>query len=1285
MFEINPYSYNATSGSGYCEVVAIGGYFDTLIRPEPSESWVNATYIDSVTAMVDFEMNDTPYSRSATVKFTSSMGYEEEFTLNQASGGSVQQLVISPTTYSATTSEETSTYVYATQGNFNQSITPTFSPSSASSWIDVTFTSDSSAYVSLERNTGNARQATVTFSGVGGSTADLTVKQPSFNPPTLSISPTSLTFSAFSLDAQTITATTNLNLVTPTASDSWVHINWNGTTKVASITCDGYTGSSYRTATVTFTDAVQTLTATATIRQNKEDIVLFPASDSSTYPSGTTTVGLSAGKFNTQLDPTSDSSWLSATYNNSYYATVSFTQNSGASRTGHITFNGVGGSTAQYTFTQGGFTGFSFNPTGKTLTTPDAATQTLTAVSGTAFNIGYSPVASDSWMTGVVQSNFAATAAIAANTGTTQRTGTITYGGPNSQTAVFTWVQPGLSCSLSKTSITSPASGDSTYATFTHNDTGSIGSLSATPSHSWIVASVSGNQINISIGANSTTSTRSGSIAVTYGGWSGSISVSQSAMECSLSTSTVNRGTPDSGTSSVSFTTNVDNLTLSASTSSSWITPSVSNGKINIRVAANPTTTSRSGSVSVTYGGWSGSITVNQPAMSVSISPTEKSVTCIAQSFEVALTSNVSTLTLSATTSQSWISTSVDSARKVVTVSVNDNYDSTTGRNGTVTITYGSWTGNVSVTQDRFSPSVAVSPSTYTFSNSGGTLDFTGTTNMTGGSWTVTSTLGTLTTSTLSQQTVTGRIVVDANGGSSRTGTCSLTYSGMTATINMTQESGSTYITPTSHTYAQSGGTLTVTGFSTISGQLWSVTSKPSWIESNVLSNHLTFTAGANNDTAQRTGTIGISYGNWSGTVEVSQYGNVVSEIIVSPSSIYIPLSGGTETATLTCNYVSNVAFSGSMPSGISATISGNIATITATSASTAASHSLTISGTSTMGGNVVTAELKVYLTNDGTHYQIWQDEDYSHSTQEAYVNYGIYLDGVTNIYSGRAYKLEGENAIIFNINNICENYLKSDIDLEGISTTGFSIQNVPYYSRNFMLTKDSVGDVLGNYRFFNSWSYEPITKRPVANSAYFISDPIDFLVDDRQYFMASFYGDNGTISYQLNTDSGSTSFSGWQMKTVINGNLFPGTLTVNGQNYTVKRTCAEYVIYYVNSWGGWDSLLVRGNSKRDDSLKHYSTIRYSNNQTPKYRKETYTVEIQPSYTFHTANLTDEQSRKMKNLLESRQVYIMDLNNRTFIPVVITNKNCEEMKYRNGRKMNQYAITVDNSQIFYRK
>lgn len=144
-------------------------------------------------------------------------------------------------------------------------------------------------------------------------------------------------------------------------------------------------------------------------------------------------------------------------------------------------------------------------------------------------------------------------------------------------------------------------------------------------------------------------------------------------------------------------------------------------------------------------------------------------------------------------------------------------------------------------------------------------------------------------------------------------------------------------------------------------------------------------------------------------------------------------------------------------------------------------------------------------------------------------------------------------------------------------------------------------------------------------------------------------------------------------------------TITIGSSRYIVTNTCYRYCIYYLNQYGGWDSLLFRGKELKTDELSRLSYKKnYVANSTD-FHKVDYLTTISERWQLNTSFLDDVESSKMINLLASNKLYIHDLQTGHIAPVNVTNSNCEHKNYKNqGRKMSTYNVEVSASQPKYR-
>jgi hypothetical protein len=240
-------------------------------------------------------------------------------------------------------------------------------------------------------------------------------------------------------------------------------------------------------------------------------------------------------------------------------------------------------------------------------------------------------------------------------------------------------------------------------------------------------------------------------------------------------------------------------------------------------------------------------------------------------------------------------------------------------------------------------------------------------------------------------------------------------------------------------------------------------------------------------------------------------------------------------------------------------------------------------------------------------------------------------------------------------------------------------------------------------------WSYKPNYNRSV------LSDPIINLVDNRQFFVYTIKApspdvintitmkidDIIVISFQI------SGYTYYNLVQDLSTSTYPGeftyaysydffvdrTVPIDGVNkitvgpstYYVTNTCYRYCLYYLNQYGGWDSLLFRGREIKSSDLSRLSYKKNYIAGSSDFYKVDYLTTIQDKWVLNTSFLSDPESSKMMNLMSSNKLYIQDLEEGYIAPVNITNSNCELKNYKNqGRKMATYDIEVSASQPKYR-
>lgn len=301
-------------------------------------------------------------------------------------------------------------------------------------------------------------------------------------------------------------------------------------------------------------------------------------------------------------------------------------------------------------------------------------------------------------------------------------------------------------------------------------------------------------------------------------------------------------------------------------------------------------------------------------------------------------------------------------------------------------------------------------------------------------------------------------------------------------------------------------------------------------------------------------------------------------------------------------------------------------------------------------------------------------------------------LAGGAPIYTGKAYGKPGASYVYARINDICADYLSRTLPLEGDD----------YYSQEFQVEyyNGSSWILLGSAEFTRDWSYDtafnPNTDVPVA--------PIAPVLHPLQYLPV--WGPGGEYDFDLilrpaspgdfNVDF-NDDFLYFGASTIhesdagLDGDFFFYDLSqvnnvagaqVNGLAYKVLDLCGGYVLYYINAYGGWDSIPVTARSRRTDKVTHYNTEREYNNGTYSARgRDNYVNEIEPSLHLTLGPLTTEQSSRAFHLLESTYVYLHDIEKGRVHPVVITATSVEHKVRPGALHFYEFDVTLAQNRI----
>jgi hypothetical protein len=805
----------------------------------------NATVTANYTA-------NTGEARTGVLTFTGA-GITRTVTVTQAAP---PVLTVSPTTQA----------VSAAAGNSQIALTANlaWTVASNSAWLTASPTSGSNDGTVTANFTGNttaaARTGILTFTG-GGLTRTVTVTQAA---PTLAVTPATQAVPALS-GSFAISLTSNVNW-SVSSNAAWLTTTPTSGSNNGSITAN-YTANTgiARSGTLTFSGGG--LNRTVVVTQAAPTLTVSPATSSATAAEGSFAITVTSS---INWTVTSNAGWLTAsTASGTGNATVTanYTGNTGALRTGILTFTGSG-ITRTVTVSQAAPT-LAVTPT----------TQTPTAAAGSfattlTSNVAWTVSSDADWLTVTPTSgsnNGTLTASYTANIDAA-RTGILTFtGGGLTRTVTVNQAAPTLSVTPTTQARTSAAGSFTT--TLTSNVAWTVSSDAV-----WLTTTVSSGSNNATVTANYTANTgeaRTGILTFTGGGVSRTVTVTQAPPPVLTVSPATQSVSPIAGNFAITLTSNI---AWTVSSNAAWLTATPTSGSNNGTVTANftgNTGSARTGILTFTGGGLTRTVTVSQAAPNLTVTPTTNPVSPLAGSVTITLTSNINWTVAS---NAAWLTTSPTSGSN--NGSITASYTANTGSARTGTLTFSGNGINRTVTVTQAAPTLTVSPTTSTRTAAAGSFAITLTSNI---NWTVASNAGWLTTSPTSG---TGNTTVTANytgnTGALRTGILTFTGSGITRTVTVTQAAPTLAVTPATQSRTTAAGSFTTTLTSNVA---WTVSSNVPWLTTTVSSGSNNASVIANytaNLTAVRVGILTFTGGGLTRTVTVNQAG-LPAYLIVSP------------------------------------------------------------------------------------------------------------------------------------------------------------------------------------------------------------------------------------------------------------------------------------------------------------------------------------------------------------------------------------------------------------------
>lgn len=373
---------------------------------------------------------------------------------------------------------------------------------------------------------------------------------------------------------------------------------------------------------------------------------------------------------------------------------------------------------------------------------------------------------------------------------------------------------------------------------------------------------------------------------------------------------------------------------------------------------------------------------------------------------------------------------------------------------------------------------------------------------------------------------------------------------------------------------------------------------------------------------------------------------------------------GGQEQAliTFTGTFTGDTSISyGTLPEGVTIALANNsVLDAYYTGGNIAQTRVIPVSISRTGDDGVTyTAMLNLTLAAGGV-FPIWQDIFGTIVSDEDWEDYELYDNGL-QFYAGRAFAYPDESNIRVNVSRVAAPYLTS------------------YYKDVDMV---SGGTAIGSYTFVRDYSYD--TAMDYTQNQW-LNRPVNGRVPSGVKLSAAMWGAHSGGYMQVADEGGSLVVNQAIVKGLNTGEWISGNAgkvyTLGGERYEVVDMCRGALLKYVNAYGAVDFLFLEGVAKKTDKITRASYEKDAAAMTTDFETRDYQATMEATWNGATGWLTDAQSQRMKHLVESVEVYMVDTATGEDIPVVMKETSLEYKTFAsNGRKMVNYTLQWTESQ-----
>lgn len=314
-------------------------------------------------------------------------------------------------------------------------------------------------------------------------------------------------------------------------------------------------------------------------------------------------------------------------------------------------------------------------------------------------------------------------------------------------------------------------------------------------------------------------------------------------------------------------------------------------------------------------------------------------------------------------------------------------------------------------------------------------------------------------------------------------------------------------------------------------------------------------------------------------------------------------------------------------------------------------------------------------------------------------------------IYIGKPFIDSGISSVSIILNDIAKQFVSTQIN-----DTGYSVDEPEYGYTNFVWCDVKVWDEskgeskeLPRYRYIvifnNDWSYD--SERVSFYSTYaktytadpktgliILNDPINGHASPLQQFTFNVWSESKDANDKYVIESNGVALTSQHpsvpdnfspnVKIIVDPVDVTNNISIKKSNSPDKVSyttgyCGDYVLYYLNSYGGYDSFLIETNLRESRTIDQ--TAFGLQTKLPIFestdRKSSVANAITTKFDFNSGWLTDgESDRFYRHLLSSPEVYLVELKTKKWHVVNISNLSSERKCFKNGRRLVSYDVSL---------